>query len=302
MVRFGLDSTELHIAEQAEDAGCLGEIVQRLTERRRQPFVTDNGNFILDCAFGAIPEPEILADALGVIPGVVEHGLFLGLADMAILAGAGGIEVIGPVGEDARTSGNTCNGRCTTRSGAAEGQSGMASHDYDLFVIGAGSGGVRAARIAAGHGAKVGIAEEYRVGGTCVIRGCVPKKLLVYASRFRDEFEDAAGFGWRSGPTTFDWRDADRQQGQGDRAARGLYKANLERAGVEIHRDPRGARGSQQRAARSDWPDGHRRQDPDRDRRLADAGASAGGSDPGHRARHHLERGVPPRASSRAAS
>ena len=68
--------------------------------------------------------------------------------------------------------------------------------EVDLFVIGGGSGGVRAARIAAGYGARVMIAEEYRVGGTCVIRGCVPKKLLVYASRFAHEFEDAAGFGW----------------------------------------------------------------------------------------------------------
>jgi len=68
----------------------------------------------------------------------------------------------------------------------------MADREVDLFVIGAGSGGVRAARIAAGHGAKVAVAEEFRVGGTCVIRGCVPKKLLVYASRFGHEFEDAA--------------------------------------------------------------------------------------------------------------
>ena len=67
--------------------------------------------------------------------------------------------------------------------------------DYDLFVIGAGSGGVRAARIAASYGAKVAIAEDYRVGGTCVIRGCVPKKLYVLASRFHDEFDDARGFG-----------------------------------------------------------------------------------------------------------
>ena len=81
----------------------------------------------------------------------------------------------------------------------------MADFDVDLFVIGAGSGGVRAARIAAGHGAKVAIAEEYRFGGTCVIRGCVPKKLMVYASRFRDEFADAAGFGWQVGETRFDW-------------------------------------------------------------------------------------------------
>src|SRR6185295_1799801 len=77
--------------------------------------------------------------------------------------------------------------------------------DFDLFVIGAGSGGVRAARIAAAHGAKVAVAEEYRVGGTCVIRGCVPKKLLVYASRFAHEFEDAAGFGWTVPQPAFDW-------------------------------------------------------------------------------------------------
>ena len=68
--------------------------------------------------------------------------------------------------------------------------------DYDLLVIGAGSGGVRAARVAAGHGAKVAIAEEYRIGGTCVIRGCVPKKLLVYGAHFAEDLEDARRFGW----------------------------------------------------------------------------------------------------------
>ena len=81
----------------------------------------------------------------------------------------------------------------------------MADNDVDLFVVGAGSGGVRASRIAASYGARVMIAEEYRVGGTCVIRGCVPKKLLVYASRFSDEFEDAAGFGWTVPDATFHW-------------------------------------------------------------------------------------------------
>jgi glutathione reductase (NADPH) len=81
----------------------------------------------------------------------------------------------------------------------------MPDHDVDLFIIGAGSGGVRAARIASNYGARVMIAEEYRVGGTCVIRGCVPKKLLVYASRFSDEFEDAAGFGWTVPEPTFHW-------------------------------------------------------------------------------------------------
>ena len=81
----------------------------------------------------------------------------------------------------------------------------MADFDFDLFVIGGGSGGVRAARVAAGYGARVGLAEEYRYGGTCVIRGCVPKKLMVYASGFRDAFEDAAGYGWSVGEPVFDW-------------------------------------------------------------------------------------------------
>src|SRR5687768_3726686 len=77
--------------------------------------------------------------------------------------------------------------------------------EVDFFVIGGGSGGVRAARIAAQHGASVAIAEEYRFGGTCVVRGCVPKKLLVLASRFHDSFEDAEGFGWSVGDIAFDW-------------------------------------------------------------------------------------------------
>ena len=81
----------------------------------------------------------------------------------------------------------------------------MADQEVDLFVIGAGSGGVRAARVAGGYGARVMIAEEFRVGGTCVIRGCVPKKLLVYASRFAEEFEDAAGYGWTVPQPTFHW-------------------------------------------------------------------------------------------------
>jgi glutathione reductase (NADPH) len=79
------------------------------------------------------------------------------------------------------------------------------SYDYDLFVIGAGSGGVRAARVASGHGARVAVAEEYRVGGTCVIRGCVPKKLLVYGAHFAEDLQDARRFGWEVGETRFDW-------------------------------------------------------------------------------------------------
>ena len=81
----------------------------------------------------------------------------------------------------------------------------MAKYDYDLFIVGAGSGGVRAARVAASYGARVGICEEYRVGGTCVIRGCIPKKLLVYGAHFAEDFEDARAFGWSVGPARFDW-------------------------------------------------------------------------------------------------
>ncbi len=111
----------------------------------------------------------------------------------------------------------------------------MSGFDVDLFVIGAGSGGVRAARIAASHGAKVIVAEEFRVGGTCVIRGCVPKKLYVYASRFLDEFEDAAGFGWTlTQKPTFDWRMlVDAKEKEITRLS-GLYRVNLDKAGVEI--------------------------------------------------------------------
>jgi glutathione reductase (NADPH) len=106
--------------------------------------------------------------------------------------------------------------------------------DYDLFVIGAGSGGVRAARMAAEYGAKVAIAEEYRVGGTCVIRGCVPKKLLVYGSHFAEDFEDAAGYGWSVKRPSFDWKrliaNKDKEIDRLNRA----YIANLEKAGVEV--------------------------------------------------------------------
>jgi glutathione reductase (NADPH) len=106
-------------------------------------------------------------------------------------------------------------------------------HDYDLFVIGGGSGGVRAARMAARTGARVGIAEEYRYGGTCVIRGCVPKKLLVYASHYRDEFEDAAAYGWTLGGASFDWTALrDNVQREVGRLS-GAYESLLDGAGVE---------------------------------------------------------------------
>ncbi|MGE3247640.1 MAG: glutathione-disulfide reductase [Beijerinckiaceae bacterium] len=111
----------------------------------------------------------------------------------------------------------------------------MAEFDCDLFVIGAGSGGVRAARIAAGYGARVIVAEEFRIGGTCVIRGCVPKKLYVYASRFADEFADAAGFGWTiPEKPRFDWGKLVASKEAEISRLSAIYRTNLEKAGVEI--------------------------------------------------------------------
>lgn len=106
--------------------------------------------------------------------------------------------------------------------------------DYDLFVIGGGSGGVRAARRTAALGRKVGIAEEYRYGGTCVIRGCVPKKLLVYASQYSEAFEDAAGYGWSVGETQFDWPSLIAAKDREIDRLEQIYRRNLEKAGAEI--------------------------------------------------------------------
>ena len=110
----------------------------------------------------------------------------------------------------------------------------MAEFDVDLFVIGGGSGGVRAARIAAGHGARVMIAEEYRMGGTCVIRGCVPKKLLVYASHIHHEIEDAAGFGWTIPSATFDWPTLIANKDKEIARLEAAYTANVEKSGAHI--------------------------------------------------------------------
>ncbi len=110
----------------------------------------------------------------------------------------------------------------------------MSEYDYDLFTIGAGSGGVRASRVASNYGARVAVAEEYRVGGTCVIRGCVPKKMLVYGAQFAEDLEHARRFGWEIGEAAFDWRVLrDNVLGDVDRL-NGLYTQGLENAKVEI--------------------------------------------------------------------
>ena len=105
---------------------------------------------------------------------------------------------------------------------------------FDLIVIGGGSGGVRAARIAASHGARVALAEEFRMGGTCVIRGCVPKKLMVYASRFAQEFEEAAGFGWTLNTPQFDWSALKIKRDAEVARLEGIYRSNLQNAGVRL--------------------------------------------------------------------
>lgn len=112
----------------------------------------------------------------------------------------------------------------------------MAHYDYDLFVIGGGSGGVRAARVAAALGKRVALAEEFRFGGTCVIRGCVPKKLYVYASQFPEHFEDAAGYGWTVGEAKFDWSTLVANKEREISRLEGIYKRNVEGSGGEtIH-------------------------------------------------------------------
>jgi glutathione reductase (NADPH) len=107
-------------------------------------------------------------------------------------------------------------------------------YDFDLFVIGAGSGGVRAARISASHGAKVAVAEEFRVGGTCVIRGCVPKKMLVYGSHFAEDLADARRFGWDTNGASFNWPTLrDNVAAEVDRLE-GLYSQTLDNNKVEL--------------------------------------------------------------------
>ncbi|HVV28547.1 MAG TPA: glutathione-disulfide reductase [Rhizomicrobium sp.] len=113
----------------------------------------------------------------------------------------------------------------------------MAKYDYDLFVIGGGSGGVRASRMAAMTGARVALAEEWRMGGTCVIRGCIPKKLLVYASQFRENIMDSAGYGWDFGGCRFDWPTLIANKDREIARLEGLYTENVRKAGVTIHQD-----------------------------------------------------------------
>src|SRR5918996_1270679 len=110
----------------------------------------------------------------------------------------------------------------------------MKTYDYDLLVIGAGSGGVRAARVSAAHGARVAVAEEYRVGGTCVVRGCIPKKLLVYGAHFAEDLQDARRFGWNVPDCKFSWVTLrDNVLAEVDRLE-GIYTETLNTHDVEV--------------------------------------------------------------------
>src|SRR5512134_1437106 len=110
----------------------------------------------------------------------------------------------------------------------------MAQYDYDLFTIGAGSGGVRASRMSASYGARVAVAEERYLGGTCVNVGCIPKKLLVYASHFSEDFEDAHPFGWTVGERTFDWPMLIENKDREIARLNGVYRRVLDDHKVEV--------------------------------------------------------------------
>ena len=110
----------------------------------------------------------------------------------------------------------------------------MSDYDYDLFVIGAGSGGVRAARFSAGFGAKVAVAEDRHMGGTCVNVGCIPKKLFVYAAHYHEDFEDAAGFGWTVGPHAHNWRTLVENKDKEISRLNGIYQRLLENSGCDV--------------------------------------------------------------------
>ena len=109
------------------------------------------------------------------------------------------------------------------------------AYDFDLYVIGAGSGGVRAARFAAGFGAKVAVAESRYLGGTCVNVGCVPKKLLVYGAHFAEDFEQSSGFGWTLGEAKFDWATLIANKDREINRLNGIYRNLLVNSGVTLH-------------------------------------------------------------------
>ena len=197
VVPFGVKATVWQI-ERALEPGGLPARRRRCGCATARPSSPTTAICIVDCALDRIERARrARRPAVGHSRASSEHGLFIGIATIALIGTPDGVE---------RSGGDPW------------------PYDYDLFVIGAGSGGVRAGRVAAQHGAKVAIAEEYRVGGTCVIRGCVPKKLLVYASRFAEDFEDAARLRLDDPECRLRLAHPHRQQGHRDRPPQqGLY-------------------------------------------------------------------------------
>jgi osmoprotectant transport system permease protein len=160
-------------------------------------------------------------DRAGARPGSARTQAGPRRAERVVVGRGGGSTLPRANPDDRRADGLALRAGAGEHRGLGSTGNGMAEFDYDLFTIGAGSGGVRASRVAAGHGARCAVAEDYRVGGTCVIRGCVPKKLFTYAAHFAQDFEDAAGYGWTVGRPSFSWPRADRGEGPRDRATRG---------------------------------------------------------------------------------
>ncbi len=215
VIPFGWQTTKALIEEMLVSMDVLTrDVTLRMNGDR--PLITDESNYILDLHLKRIGNPRQLALVLNQIPGVVENGLFIDICDIVVIGHGDGRVTVRDInaGSEPTTGSNSPLPTTslpiwgTERLGKAAIvkyalrwlESAMTAFDYDLFVIGGGSGGVRAARIAAAEGgARVGLAEESRMGGTCVIRGCVPKKLMVYASEFAELIEEARAYGWDVG-------------------------------------------------------------------------------------------------------
>ena len=234
VIPFGWQTSQALIEETLVAMDVLGRNAT-LRMNGDAPFVTDEGNYILDLHLNRIGNARQLALVLNQIPGVVENGLFMDICDIVVVGyGDGRVELRnineGTVEHDRLDFVESDN----LFTDLADSGRDCMTFDYDLFVIGGGSGGVRAARVAAGEtGAKVALAEEDRYGGTCVIRGCVPKKLMVFASEYPAAMQDARAYGWDVTAGGLDWRAfRGKLHAELDRLE-GIYRNILKNNGVE---------------------------------------------------------------------